>query len=187
MNLLRVFVAVDITDEGIKKVIEGVQKELLMHNVDMKPVELENLHITLRFIGEVPQATVNEIIKRLKTINYKIFKIHVKGLGVFPDISNPRVIWAGIEEGAKELIELHEIVEKLIGQFSIRDEKEFRPHLTIGRLRSSKGKNIVQEVVRKYQDLEFGYQIVDSIKLKRSILTPRGPIYSDLLVVKLQS
>ena len=73
MNLLRVFIAVDIVDENIKKNIELIQKELLKGGVDIKPVELENLHITLRFIGEVPQPVVNEIMNKLKTITYQKF------------------------------------------------------------------------------------------------------------------
>ncbi len=185
MNLIRVFVAIDITNEQIKKLIEGIQRELLQGGVDAKPVELENLHITLRFIGEVPQATVNEIINKLKTLKYTKFKIKIKGLGVFPNPSNPRVLWAGVTEGAKELTELHEIVERLVGKYGIKDDKEFTPHLTIARIKSGRNKHVIANLLTKYQDLEFGEQDVVEVKLKRSILTPRGPIYSDLLTVPL--
>ncbi len=185
MNLLRVFIAVDIVDENIKKNIELIQKELLKGGVDIKPVELENLHITLRFIGEVPQPVVNEIMNKLKTVTYQKFKIKVRGLGAFPNNSNPRVIWAGITEGSKELSELHEIIEKLVGKYGIKDDKEFTPHLTIARVRSQRNKQHIITILEKYRDLEFGEQSVECIKLKKSVLTPRGPIYSDLLEVKL--
>ncbi len=185
MNLLRVFIAVDIVDERIKKTIENIQKELLKGGVDIKPVELENLHITLRFIGEVSQAAVSEIMSRLRSITYGKFRIKVKGLGAFPSTSNPRVIWAGIAEGSKELAELHEIVEKLVGKYGVRDDREFTPHLTIARVRSQRNKQYIVSLIEKYRDLDFGEQEVDCIKLKKSTLTPRGPIYNDLLEVKL--
>ncbi len=185
MNLLRVFVAVEITDEKIRKLIENIQRELLKGGVDIKPVEIENLHITLRFIGEVPQATVNEIINKLRTISFQKFRMKVKGLGAFPSPSNPRVIWAGVTEGSKELSELHEIVERLVGKYGIRDNKEFTPHLTIARVRSPRNKQHITAIIDKYRDLDFGEQEVSCIKLKRSVLTPRGPIYSDLLQVDL--
>ncbi|NPA99868.1 MAG: RNA 2',3'-cyclic phosphodiesterase [Crenarchaeota archaeon] len=185
MNLLRVFIAVEITDEKIKKLIESIQRELLKGGVDIKPVEMENLHITLRFIGEVPQATVNEIINKLRTISYQKFKMRIKGLGAFPSPSNPRVIWAGVAEGSRELSELHEIVERLVGRYGIKDDKEFTPHLTIARVRSPRNKQYITSIIEKYRDLDFGEQEVSCIKLKRSVLTPRGPIYSDLLKVDL--
>ncbi len=184
-GLVRVFIAVDITSEQIKKLIEGIQKELIRHGVDCKPVELENLHITLRFIGEVPQPLVNEITSKLRTVRYSRFKVKIKGLGAFPSPQNPRVVWAGIAEGHRELIELHEIVEKLVGRYGVKDDKEFSPHLTIARIRSSRNKHAVVQLLERYQDLEFGEQEVTSIKLKRSVLTPRGPIYTDLLEVPL--
>ncbi len=184
-NLLRVFIAVDITNEQIKKLVEGVQRELIKGGVDCKPVELENLHITLRFIGEVPQPVVNEIMSKLKTIKYPKFKIRVKGLGVFPNPQSPRVLWAGIIDGQRELIELHELVEKLVGKYGIKDDREFTPHLTIARIRSGRNKHIIAQLLEKYQDVEFGEQEVTCIKLKKSTLTPRGPIYTDLLEVPL--
>jgi len=184
-SLLRVFIAIDITNEQIKKLIEGIQKELIRGGVDCKPVELENLHITLRFIGEVPQPVVNEIVNKLKTVKYPRFKIKVKGLGVFPDPQNPRVLWAGVAEGHKELVELHEIVEKLVGKYGIKDGKEFTPHLTIARIKSGRNKHVIAQLLQKYQDFDFGEQEVTCIKLKKSTLTPRGPIYTDLLEVPL--
>ncbi len=184
--LYRVFVAVDITDSNIKNVILNIQQELSKLGIDAKPVEPENLHITLRFIGEVHETIVNEIINRLKTVKYGKFKMRLKGLGAFPSIGNPRVVWIGVEEGSKELKELHEIVEKLVGKFGIKDEKEFTPHLTFARIKSNRNINLLKKYLTEHQDLDLGYQEVDSIKLKRSILTPKGPIYSDLLEVKLE-
>ncbi|NPA24180.1 MAG: RNA 2',3'-cyclic phosphodiesterase [Crenarchaeota archaeon] len=185
MNLLRVFVAVEITDDKIKRTIENIQKELLRGGVDIKPVEIENLHITLRFIGEVPQATVNEIMNKLRTVTFQKFRMRIKGLGAFPSPANPRVIWAGVTEGSRELSELHEIVERLVGKYGIKDNKEFTPHLTIARVRSPRNRQYITSIIEKYRDLDFGDQEVSCIKLKRSVLTPRGPIYSDLLQVDL--
>lgn len=178
--------AVDITDISIKNLILSIQQELLKLGIDAKPVEPENLHITLRFIGEVHETIVNEIINRLKTVKYGKFKMRLKGLGAFPSTNNPRVVWIGVEEGSKELKELHEIVEKLIGKFGVKDEREFTPHLTLARIKSGRNIDSLKRYIIKHQDLDLGYQEVSSIKLKRSTLTPKGPVYNDLLEVKLE-
>ncbi|GGI67153.1 RNA 2',3'-cyclic phosphodiesterase [Vulcanisaeta souniana JCM 11219] len=183
-ELYRVFIAVELTDK-LKEPMIKMQKELMSSGVDMKPVEPENLHITLRFIGEISRELVEEVKKRLDAIKYSQFTIHVRGIGAFPNIDRPRVIWVGIEEGARDLMNLHELIMKFTGDIGERDEKGFVPHLTIARVKYVRNRDRYMEVVRKYENMDFGTQTVDSIKLKRSVLTPKGPIYSDLMTIKL--
>ncbi|MFP3296805.1 MAG: RNA 2',3'-cyclic phosphodiesterase, partial [Vulcanisaeta sp.] len=98
-EIYRVFIAVDLIDQ-LKESIVRMQKELMGSGVDMKPVEPENLHITLRFIGEISKDLVEEVKKRLGGIKYGQFAMRMRGVGAFPSIERPRVIWVGIEEGA---------------------------------------------------------------------------------------
>ncbi|ADY01811.1 2'-5' RNA ligase [Vulcanisaeta moutnovskia 768-28] len=183
-EIYRVFIAVDLTDQ-LKEPIIRMQKELMSTGVDMKPVEPENMHITLRFIGEIGRDLVEEVKKRLSSIKYNQFTMHVRGVGAFPNIERPRVIWVGIEEGARDLMNLHELLMKFTGDIGERDERGFVPHLTIARVKYVRNRDRYMEVIRKYENMDFGTQLVDSIKLKRSILTPKGPIYSDLMTIKL--
>ncbi len=183
-ELHRVFIAVDLADQ-LRENMVRIQRELMSSGIDMKPVEPENLHITLRFIGEISRELLEEVKKRLGAIKYNKFTIHVRGVGAFPSIDRPRVIWVGIEEGARDLMNLHELIMRFTGDIGERDERGFVPHLTIARVKYVRNKEKYMEVVRKYENMDFGTQIVDSIKLKRSVLTPRGPIYSDLMTIKL--
>ncbi|GAB6947578.1 RNA 2',3'-cyclic phosphodiesterase [Vulcanisaeta sp. JCM 16161] len=183
-ELYRVFIAVDLTDK-LKDPIIRMQRDLMSAGVDMKPVEPENLHITLRFIGEISRELVEELKKRLSNVKYNQFTMHIRGIGAFPNIERPRVIWVGIEEGAKDLMNLHELIMKLTGDIGEKDERDFVPHITIARVKYVRNRDKYMKVVRKYESADFGIQLVDSIKLKRSVLTPKGPIYSDLMTIKL--
>ncbi len=185
MTLLRVFIAVDITDDRVRRSVQEVQQKLVEAGADVKLVEPENLHITLRFIGEVSKSVVDQIAQKMRDLRYKCFQIRIKGLGVFPSISSPRVVWAGVVDGASELVELHNIVEQLVGRYGVKDERQFVPHLTIARVRSSRNRHVIADLVREYEGFEFGSQSVSEVKLKRSVLTPSGPIYSDLVTVRL--
>ncbi len=183
-ELYRVFIAVDLTEQ-LKDPIIKMQRDFMGAGVDMKPVEPENLHITLRFIGEITKDLVEEVKKRLSNVRYSQFTIRIRGVGAFPSIDRPRVIWVGIEEGARDLMNLHELIMKLTGDIGERDERGFVPHLTIARVKYVRNRERYMEVVKRYEGMDFGTQVVDSIKLKRSVLTPRGPIYSDLMTIKL--
>ncbi len=183
-EIYRVFIAVDLIDQ-LKEPIIRMQKELMSSGVDMKPVEPENLHITLRFIGEISKDLVEEVKKRLGGIKYGQFAMRMRGVGAFPSIERPRVIWVGIEEGARDLANLHELIMRLTGDIGERDERGFVPHLTIARVKYVRNWDRYMEVIRRWENMDFGTQVIDSIRLKRSVLTPKGPIYSDLLVIKL--
>ncbi|MCD6488701.1 MAG: RNA 2',3'-cyclic phosphodiesterase [Desulfurococcales archaeon] len=186
VNLVRTFIAIDIDDDNVRNELAKVRDYLSSTKAELKPVATENIHITLRFIGEMPLTLVSELCDKLsKEVTFKPFKIKVYGLGVFPNIHRPRVIWAGITEGASNIIELHDIVEKILRKLRIPPSREkFIPHITIARVKSSRNLPALRKAIELYIDKDFGGFIVNSIKVKRSILTPRGPIYSDICVIK---
>ena len=186
MSYVRSFVAVDVEDAEVVRRVEEVQREVLRLGVDVKLVERENLHLTLRFLGEIPQSRVNDVIKALYALKFGRFKIKLYEWGVFPDLSRPRVLWVGISEGAEELVRVAKAVREAVDKYAEHQEdREFTPHLTIGRIKSGRGVERLRELVMRYRGVEFGVVEVDKIKLKKSVLTPRGPIYSDLFVLPL--
>jgi 2'-5' RNA ligase len=183
MTLVRSFVAVDIEEPEVVRRIENVQREVLQLGLDVKLVERENLHLTLRFLGEIPQSRINDVIKALSGVKANKFQIKLAEIGVFPDLSRPRVLWIGVSQGADELVKLANAVRQVVDKFAEhREEREFTPHLTIGRIKTSRNVEKMRELVARYRGVEFGVVTVDKIKLKKSVLTPRGPIYSDLFV-----
>lgn len=185
MSLVRSFIAVDVDAIDVVKRIEEVQREVLRLGLDIKLVERENLHITLRFLGEIPQQRVNDVIRALSTVKFAKFEMRLADLGVFPDLSRPRVLWVGVSQGAEALANLANAVRAAVDKYAEHEEREFTPHLTIGRIKSGRNVDRLGDLIRRYKGVEFGVVVVDKVKLKRSVLTPRGPIYSDLFVVPL--
>ncbi|MEM2339473.1 MAG: RNA 2',3'-cyclic phosphodiesterase, partial [Nitrososphaerales archaeon] len=111
----------------------------------------------------------------------KPITVTYKGIGVFPNLRHISVIWIGVDEKSKEkLYEVVKQVDELLIGFGHKDDKPFQPHITISRVRSNKNKDRLLNVIMNYQDYVFGNDILTSLKLKKSELTPKGPIYTDL-------
>ena len=181
---MRVFVAVEISDEKIISSIKQVQEKI---NIGAKPTKLENLHFTLQFLGEISDEKVSQIIKVLHTIEFSSFDISLKGLGIFPRSNTPRIMWVDIsnDKGKQRLIELTKKVEKTLECLGFSVKKPSKPHITIFRIKK-KTSDITKEL-NQYNAKEFGVQRITSIKLKKSELTPYGPIYLDLTEVKVKN
>ncbi len=182
---MRVFIAVDIDNPLIVSRIARIKDTITTLNVPVKLVEDENLHITLLFIGEVSDYAVDLIKDSLSDLRFKSFKIHITGLGAFPSVVKPRVVWVGVKEGSKELENLQKEVESRVRRAGVRFQKqEFTPHITVGRVKGVKNITSLSKILVEYQDEDFGWHEVSEVKVKQSILTPKGPIYKDLYVIK---
>jgi len=161
------------------------QQTLSRTGGDVKLVEPQNIHITLRFLGEIRQELVQDIIEQMKQIQFTAFQIEFKGLGAFPDLHRPRVVWVGIKEGTARLSGIFEMLEKGLRTLRVQpDTRGFSPHLTIARVRSGRNREELAQVVSEMRDKEFGSIVANSVRLKKSILAPSGPIYSDLYVLQ---
>jgi len=189
--MVRLFIAVEVEDPNTLRNIISIRDRVASctSEVDLKPVEDENIHITLRFIGEVAESSVKDIIKSLEGVRHvRRFHISVRGLGAFPSMSRPRVIWLGISEGAQQLKLIRDIIEDNLRKLGIRAEREeFVPHITLARIKSLRGggSKCLSDLFLGLGNVEVGTSPVSLIKLKRSTLTPRGPIYNDVFEVKL--
>jgi 2'-5' RNA ligase len=178
---LRCFIAIGIP-EPIKRDIGEFIEILKKYNVDVKWVIHENLHLTLKFLGNTPEVLLPEIREALLKIvlSYEPFYIKIYTIGVFPKRKYPRVIWVGVEDS--------EILKKLANDIDDsmallgyqKEDKKFIPHLTLGRVRSQKGiVNLINEL-DNFKEKDFGSVNVENIKLMKSELNYKGAEYSCL-------
>lgn len=182
---MRLFVAVDLNEE-IRENIFGLSKILGVRGV--KTVERENLHITLKFLGGVHDSKKDRIISALDEIEFEKFRINFKGVGYFPNASRLRVIWVGVENGAKELETLANLVEDKMAELKFKKERRFVPHATIARVKridNSMRSRILKQLA-EFKNEEFGEMEVEHFSLKKSTLTPSGPIYEDVKIFELK-
>ena len=176
---MRIFVAIEINDKNVLDSISKIQSEL---KINAKPVKIQNLHFTVQFLGEVSEQIVGKISRELCDLEFTPFSISLSGVGVFPKSNNPRVVWVGTNDGINELEELVVDIQKKLLCFGFSPDKKFKPHVTIFRIKNKIG-DITNEL-EKFSIHYFGKQMISEVKLKKSELTPNGPIYTDLLVVK---
>lgn len=176
---MRTFVAVEITNESILNSIKKFQADF---DIQAKPVDLQNMHFTLQFLGEISESSNEEIQKALSSLEFQSFELSFRGVGAFPKPKFPRVIWIGTDKvGGENLKKLADKVESALTPLGFKCDKPFKPHVTIFRIKSKIGD--ITKDLEKFQNMEFGVQTVSQIKFKKSTLTPKGPIYSDLLEV----
>jgi len=176
---MRVFVAIEISKEEILKKIQTFQKNV---GIDAKPTKIDQIHFTLEFLGEIDQVKYDQVKDVMEKISFSSFDISLKGVGVFPNLKNPRVIWIGIDKnGAEKLIFIANEVGIKLTTLGFEKEKKFKPHLTVFRVK--KKINDISTIMKEYETVEFGVQTISKIKVKRSVLSPKGPEYSDLLEV----
>lgn len=180
MNL-RCFIAIVIPDSLKKQIIEMTDL-LKKYDADIKWVNPENIHLTLKFLGNTPQSLLTKINETINeaVLPYSPFYIKIYGTGVFPNKKHPRVIWIGIKD-PEILINLRNAIEQSISSLGYqKDEKEFKPHLTLGRVRSQKGIMHIINNLEDFKDKDFGSIYVDNIKLMKSDLKPKGAEYTCL-------
>jgi 2'-5' RNA ligase len=178
---IRSFIAIEIKSNNILREIIRIQKNLLTSQADLKNVEPENIHITLKFMGSVPESQIEKIKKIVKEQGIEPFDINLQGIGVFPKINRPRTIWLGINKGATQITNIWKKLEKELTAIGVEpDRRRFHPHLTISRVRSGRNRDELINILQELRNVEVGDYEINHISLKKSVLTPRGPIYTTL-------
>lgn len=177
---MRTFVAVEISKESTLSAIAKLQSEL---KIKAKPVSKENMHFTLLFLGEISDDMAPKIMESLNSVSFNPIEMKLIGVGAFPNTRSPRVVWLGVDkDAAKNLVELAAQVEEKLRPLGYRSDKPFNPHLTIFRIKDRV--DDISHELGKFRSAEIGHETISELKFKKSILTPTGPIYSDLQVVK---
>ena len=185
MSQLRAFLAIDV-DEDLKAKMYRIIKKFKQIDANIKYVDLENLHLTLKFFGDIDIEGIDILSDKISNVvkDFDSFNIKIKGCGAFPNTNRIKVIWLGIEND--DLVKkLHDELDKEFTKLGFDKDRKFSTHLTIGRMKSAKGKAKVKSTIEEFGDVEIGEMNVDKIILKKSTLTPQGPIYEDLEIFEL--
>ncbi len=178
--MLRTFIAVELPKQFIPD-IERI--ESVLDTPGIKLVQPAQVHITLKFLGDISEDNVEPIASVLSQINCKPFEARIKGVGIFPKPAYIRVIWLGAEGNFEAL---HSEVERVLSPFRFEKDDKFSPHATLARVKQLREKAALLEKIKKLENIDLGTMNVESITLKKSTLTPKGPIYETLREIKLQ-
>lgn len=171
---MRAFIAVELSEE-VRKNLQPFQKALDFEGV--KLVEPENLHITMFFLGEIDDRTAAKVVEALGKITVPKFELKCSGVGVFPNPNFIRVAWAGCEN--ESLTKIYEQLAPEMRKLRYKIEP-FRGHVTVARVKDPMAKEKVQKALEKFEGHDFGSCEVSRVALKKSTLTPQGPIYEDV-------
>jgi RNA 2',3'-cyclic 3'-phosphodiesterase len=181
---VRSFISIDLEDQQVLSRVMSIMSSLQGIGADLKPVERENIHLTLKFLGNVSAHRLNEVKSSLKRLAFPAFNAEVKGVGAFPNLKRMNVIWVGVNEGWSQVEQIYEQVEKLLSSLGFAKEtRPFSPHITIARVRSGRKRDEVANFLQHLSEESFGTVRVDKVRLKQSILSGSGPKYSTLLEV----
>jgi len=184
---MRSFISMDITSKEVLDKIKTFQTYLKNTACPMKVVERENLHLTLKFLGEIGESSYKRIVESLgpSLSEFSSFEVNLKGTGFFPSISDLRVIWVGMN--APEIVYIQKEIDDTLKSMGFKEDRKFVPHLTVSRVKSSLNKKPLLNVLDEYKNFEFGSDMVKKINFKKSTLTPEGPIYETLKEFELKS
>jgi len=180
-EMIRSFIAFDIDSKSVLRRLSEAQEKLVDTGANLNLVKPQNIHVTMRFLGNISPTMIDAIHEEMEKVSFTPFDVELRGIGVFPNIKYLRVVWAGIQKGADELRKVSDQLEPRLQKLGFRpDPKGFSPHLTIARVRTGRNKAELIRCVQELADYEFGLIRADCLRLKRSVLTPKGPIYSTL-------
>ena len=182
MSKIRTFVAIPLKQDIISR-IEKVHEELRSIPADVKWVRPKSIHLTLKFLGNIDEGEIDDIAQAIQNgvRTFQFWPVYIKNLGAFPSLRNPRVVWIGIEDKSSKIITLQNQIEKELSKLGFEQEKRrFSPHLTLGRVKSPRGKRDLIHYLVDERERTFGELGVDRVVLFRSDLKPSGAIYTVL-------
>lgn len=177
--MFRSFIAIDIPSHP-RSALERAQAKLKLTRAHVGWVPAPNIHLTLAFLGDISESAAEALGFGLDRVAAETapFTFEVHGVGSYGSGRSPRVIWAGVKD-CEPLNELHARITEVLIQQDLRvEDRVFKPHLTLGRVRSSRGRSALTEAMSKVEQKEFGTVEADRILLMKSTLLPTGAQYS---------
>lgn len=183
----RTFIAIGLTDD-IRAALEQTTRQLRSApgGDACRWSAVETVHLTLKFLGDVSDVRLPEVYAAVErsTRDCSAFRVEIAGLGCFPNLQRPRVIWAGVRDEAGVLARLAERLDReLAGLGFAREERPFRPHLTIGRVKRNASRGALAELgqtIANWPALTFGQSYVEKVSVYASVLRPEGPLHTVL-------
>lgn len=179
-NKVRAFLAVEISPD-VREQLERLIGRFERAGARVKWVEPKNLHLTVKFLGDIDLTDSAQICLKLNKVLAEVppFSVSIHGTGAFPNNGRPRTLWVGVQDGHQELVDLQQRVEDALAELHYRKEgRRFEPHLTFGRVRE--GRDELKTLVAEHADFHAGIFDVEELVLFSSELTPKGPIYDPL-------
>jgi 2'-5' RNA ligase len=190
MKRIRTFVAVELSAAIIGRAADLVER-LQRCDARVKWVDPANMHLTLKFLGDVPESEIASVCHAVTeaAASHEPFTISAVGAGAFPDARRPRTLWIGIERGADQLCKLQKSVDRALREIGFPKEgRQFHPHLTIGRLRQGgPPASEMGELVRELGSFDAGTAKIDQVVVFASYLSKAGPTYEALGRARLSS
>ncbi|PMP67378.1 MAG: RNA 2',3'-cyclic phosphodiesterase [Thermodesulfobacterium geofontis] len=190
--MVRAFLAIDLPQE-LKKELFSLGKTISYESLKLKWVEEENLHLTIRFFGNISENLVEKIYKKCKEVCKEIdpFELRLSSAGYFPFKGTPRVIWIGIEALSNNLFKLNDLLKKALKPLKLKENGEkFHPHITLLRVKEktdpSALKSFFEELKKEAEKLEGKSFFVREIIIFKSELSPAGPKYTPLKIIPLK-
>ncbi|MBM4285921.1 MAG: RNA 2',3'-cyclic phosphodiesterase [Deltaproteobacteria bacterium] len=185
--MLRTFLAIDLPG-SVRPALAQVQEELRRCGADVRWVPVGNIHLTLKFFGEIAEARVEPLCAAAGEVAARqaSFRLQLTGAGAFPSLKNPRVVWMGVGGDLPVVGALHRQLEAAFEALGFpREGRPFAPHLTLGRVKSPRGRERLTDCLSRLVDPETPPFPVSEIILYRSILSPQGATYVPLKVITL--
>jgi 2'-5' RNA ligase len=185
---MRTFIAIEIP-ESVKKELAEAQDRLKGAGVDASWTRPQGIHLTLKFLGEVQDARIPEIMKALAgaAASTSGLRIDITGVGTFPNPKNARVVWVGLSGDVEKLLKLQRAVEEsLIGLGFEREARAFTPHLTLGRIRSIRLREAWLKALEGIKDIRLSGFEVPALSLMKSELKPSGAVYTEIGRIELK-
>ncbi|MCX8082602.1 MAG: RNA 2',3'-cyclic phosphodiesterase [bacterium] len=181
---MRLFIGIRIPDEIKGKIENTVISDIRKKIKEGRIVPLENLHLTLKFIGETSEDNIPSIKKIISaSTDFLPVKATVKGTGIFPDEKNVRVFWIGMDSKGI-LKKLNVFIENGLERQGIsKKEARFKEHITIARFKSIPKLSSLKEILEKYRDTIFGNMEIKELELIKSELSPDGPVYTTIFKI----
>lgn len=187
MASIRTFIAIP-TPDNVRQVLSDIQAELKTSRAEVKWELQEKLHITLRFLGNVDDRQLPQLMDECsKSIcNFPSFSLIYGGLGCFPDIRNPRIVWAGSHNDDGTLFKMRKEIDDIVAGYGFeRENRSFHPHITLARI---KGKQNIPNLIKMLQSITFEPHpvIIDEVHFMKSELRPTGSIYTRMHTIVLK-
>ena len=183
--MIRAFLAIRPADEVIEKLLE-LQSTLGDAGADVRWVARDALHLTVHFLGDVREHELPEIERGLREGLHALapFDVECRGLGLFPNQKRPRVVWVGL--AGDGIVRLAESVETVLSPLGFPpEERDFTPHITLGRMRSARGTEGLVRALKTHAELGFGMSRIEQVILYKSQLRSDGSVYTPIVTLPL--
>jgi 2'-5' RNA ligase len=185
--MIRAFLAIDLPG-SLRLGLAQVQGKLKESGADVRWVPVGNIHLTLKFFGNVPEGEVEALAEAARRVaeNQAPFELQVTGAGAFPSLKSPRVVWLGLADEVAALAQFYHRLEKAFAALGhLPEDRPFHPHLTLGRVRSPAGRERLARMLQELPPPQWPPFPVKELILFRSTLSPQGSTYTPLKIIPL--